>query len=257
MTDARQARSHTPRETRVAPAARAETHDAEERDPRALEDVIHASIHEAILDHRLSPGTKLKEVALAELFGTTRGTIRKVLTRLAHERVVDLRPNRGAAVASPSVEESRSLFAARRAIECAIVDTLTRRIRKADVLALRSLVKEEHEAYRSGQMRSGLKLSIAFHRRLAELSGNSVLAEFLEQLVARTPLVVLSYKGSGLHASCSLDEHSVLLDAIAAGDADRAVALMKRHLANLEGQLNFREEDQTPDLAQIFGARRG
>src|SRR5690242_10004595 len=95
---------------------------------RLSEDEIYGRIHAAVLDHRLQPGTKLKEVALAELFGAKRGVVRKVLMRLAHNRLVALRPNRGAVVASPSVEESRDLFAARRVVEAAIADVATRKI---------------------------------------------------------------------------------------------------------------------------------
>src|SRR5215470_3764886 len=61
----------------------------------APDENLYAAIHEAILDHRLPPGTKLKEIPLAELFGVTRSVVRKALGRLAHERVVELRTNRG------------------------------------------------------------------------------------------------------------------------------------------------------------------
>jgi len=87
------------------------------------EDILR-QIEQAILDHRLPPGTKLKEVQLTEIFGVKRGTIRKVLTRLANSRLVVQTPNRGASVAKPSAEEGRHLFATRRAIEGAIVETL-------------------------------------------------------------------------------------------------------------------------------------
>lgn len=223
----------------------------------AVENEIYERIHEAMLDHRLEPGTKLKEVALAELFAVNRSVIRKVLVRLAHSKLVVLRPNRGAVVASPSVQEGRHLFAARRAIEGAIVDTLVGRITKEQIRELRALVRQEQEAYRAGEMSAGLKMSIQFHRAVADMAGNSVLAEFLEQLVARTPLIVLAYKGTSFNRSCSNDEHSRILDALAAGDADRAVAGMKSHLESLENQLNLHEEEEHPtDLAEIFGVRR-
>jgi DNA-binding GntR family transcriptional regulator len=224
--------------------------------PRAATDEqVYAAVHEAVLDHRLPPGTKLKEVALAELFGVTRSVVRKALARLAHERLVELRVNRGAVVASPSIDESRHLFAARRAIEGAIVDALARSVTKAQVRELRALVQEEDAAYRRGEVRAGLKLSIEFHRVLARMAGNTVLAEFLEQLVARTPLVLLAYRGPATHASCSNDEHVAIVDAIAAGDGDRAVALMRGHLDSLASQLQFEEEEPVTDLAAIFGKR--
>ena len=98
-----------------------------------LEEGIYERIQEAMLDHRLAPGTKLKEVALAELFAVNRNVIHKVLLRLAHSKLVVLRRNRGAIVASPTIEESRCLFAARRAIEGAMIDALTRKVTKEQI----------------------------------------------------------------------------------------------------------------------------
>lgn len=222
-----------------------------------FEDEIYERIHEAMLDHRLPPGTKLKEVALAELFTVNRSVIHKVLLRLAHSKLVVLRPNRGAMVASPTIEESRHLFAARRAIEGAVINTLTQKFTKEQIRELRSLVKQEQEAYRRGEMSAGLKMSIQFHRALADIAGNTVLAEFLDQLLARTPLIVLAYRGTSLDASCSNNEHSLILDAIATGDTDKAATAMTSHLQSLESQLNLHDEEEQPtDLAEIFGMRR-
>src|SRR5712691_3431568 len=141
---------------------------------RLNEDEIYQRIYAAVLDHRLQPGTKLKEVALAEVFRANRSVVRKVLMRLAHNRLVALHPNRGAFVASPSVEESRDLFAARRVVEAAIVDAATRKIAPSGVKALRALAASERDAYRRGELRQGLKLSLNFHQQLAAIGGNGV-----------------------------------------------------------------------------------
>jgi DNA-binding GntR family transcriptional regulator len=220
------------------------------------DDGVYAAIHQAILDHRLPPGTKLKEVPLAELFGVTRNVVRKALARLAHERVVELRVNRGAVVASPSVEESRSLFAARHVIESATVAALARSITKAQARELRALVHDEDAAYQRGEVRAGLKLSRDFHCVIARMAGNSVLTEFLEQIVVRTPLVLLAYRGPSQHAGCANDEHAAITDAIIAGQADKAVSLLKVHLDSLAQHLQLEEEEATTDLAAIFGKRR-
>jgi len=217
------------------------------------EDEIFTRIYDAVLDHRLQPGTKLKEVALAQAFGVNRAVIRKVLARLSYNRLVSLRPNRGAAVASPSVGESRDLFAARRVVEAAIVECVTRKSSRADVKALRAHAELEHDAYGRGDTRRGLKLSIEFHRELARLAGNGVLAEFLDQLIARTPLVLLAHRASGGDSACSDDEHVEIVDAIARSDAHGAVGAMNAHLSSLEGQLDLTEAaSPVPDFAAIF-----
>ena len=221
------------------------------------DDRICATIHEAVLDHRLPPGTKLKEVALAELFGVTRAVIRKALARLAHLRLVDLRPNRGAVVASPTAEEARDLFAARRAIEGAIVSSLASRATREQLRELRVTTRAEREAYAAGDARRGLKLSVEFHRVLARMAGNTVLAAFLEQLVARTPLVVLAHQGPAADNACSIDEHSQIVDALADGDGARAVATMGAHLDALLARLDLEGPAQREtDLGALLGVRR-
>src|SRR5574337_826615 len=70
-------------------------------------EAIYRRILAAIIEHRLAPGRKLVEERLAAIFGASRAMIRQVLTRLSHEMVVTLIPNRGAFVAEPTVEEDR------------------------------------------------------------------------------------------------------------------------------------------------------
>ena len=223
------------------------------RAPPLGEDQVFDRIYQAVLDHRLQPGTKLKEVALAEVFGVSRSVVRKVLARLAYAKLIDLKPNRGATVASPSVEESRDLFAARRAVEGAIVDALTRKITPAQSRKLRAMAADESDAYERGDAASGLKMSLQFHRELASMAGNGVLAEMLDQLIARTPLVVLAFRGRSGDNLCGNDEHGDIVEAIATGSAAKAVAAMNVHLSNLESQLDLSPAREAPtDFAQLF-----
>ncbi|MGC3834165.1 GntR family transcriptional regulator [Moritella viscosa] len=76
----------------------------------AQDDIVYAHIFDAILERRLPPGTKLNEEALGDIFSVSRTIIRRALLRLSHEQVVVIRPNRGAIVASPSVEEAKQVL---------------------------------------------------------------------------------------------------------------------------------------------------
>ena len=209
-------------------------------------------IEQAVLDHRLPPGTKLKEVQLAEVFGVKRGTIRKVLTRLANSRLVVQLPNRGASVASPSVEEGRDLFAARRAIESAIIGILVRGNDPALMGQLGTLLNNEQKAYQQGDHKLALSLSVDFHRQLAKLAGNSVLEEFLNDIIRRTPLVILSHLGSDSENACRNHEHEAIVDAIAAGDAKKASLIMNEHLLHIENQISDKTEEHQSDLAALL-----
>src|SRR5260370_26892071 len=93
----------------------------------ATAESIASNIREAILEHRLAPGAKLTEAQLCEVFDVKRGTVRLALAQLAGERLVDLEPNRGAFVASPSVQEVHEVFEMRRIIEMAVVGGIWKR----------------------------------------------------------------------------------------------------------------------------------
>ena len=216
------------------------------------EDQVLRQIEQAVLDHRLPPGTKLRETHLAELFGVKRGMIRKVLTRLAHSKLVKQTPNRGASVAQPSVEEGRDLFAARRAIESAIVEILIDRADDSIIAELRDLLKREHEAYRLGDCEQALPLSVDFHRRLAQMAGNRVLQDYLDDIIHRTPLVILTHLGSEHENRCRNQEHEAIVDAIAGGDKRKARKIMHQHLLHIESQIKHKPETAQTDLAKIL-----
>ena len=247
MTTARAPRQSTARRVEGRAVRAAVTRTA------ASEADIFARMHQAVLDRRLEPGMKLKEVALADAFGVNRAVVRRVLARLSYERLVVLRPNRAAVVASPSVQESRDIFAARRVVEAAIVASLAASITRAALKSLRALLRDEQAAYAHGDTRRGLQLSLEFHRALARHAGNGVLADFLGHLVARTPLVVLAYRSGSADSACADDAHARIVEALGRSDGDEAVAAMTAHLENLEAQLDLAEKKTSaPDLATLF-----
>lgn len=217
------------------------------------EDDVLRQIEQAVLNHRLPPGTKLKEVQLATLFGVKRGMIRKVLTRLAHSRLVDQTPNRGARVAQPTVKEGRDLFASRRVIESAILDTLIKTIDEATIKQLRSALDQEEKAYDDKDAARALSLSVDFHRQLAKLAGNCVLEEYLNDIIHRSPLVILTHLSSENENQCRNQEHAEIVEAIANRDSKKAIRVMNQHLLHIENQIQQQPEKSTPDLATLIG----
>ena len=71
---------------------------------RSAEDEIVRRIHDAVIEQRLPPGTKLSEAALCDAFGVGRARVRRSLVVLAGREIVELHTNRGAFVARPTPE---------------------------------------------------------------------------------------------------------------------------------------------------------
>ena len=82
-----------------------------------VEEGIVERIFAAVVEQRLPAGTKLSESALCEAFGVGRMHIRRSLLLLSSRGIVDLQPNRGAYVASPTAHQAREVFEARLTLE--------------------------------------------------------------------------------------------------------------------------------------------
>jgi DNA-binding GntR family transcriptional regulator len=204
------------------------------------------------MSQRLAPGTKLPEGSLCSLFGASRATVRKVLQRLAHDHIVQLRPNRGAIVAVPTRNETREIFEARRALEAAIVALVIDRATAADLAALREQLRAEHDAVHRYDQPAWARLASTFHLRLAELARNPTLQRYLIETVSRCSLIVALHEAPG-NAACEHDEHGRIVDFIERGDTASAVALMGQHLDALEQNLALEAAPPERGLAQLLG----
>jgi len=214
-------------------------------------DEIYERIYNAILEHRLPPGTKLVEERLAEIFGTSRARIREVLARLAHEQIVELFPQRGAYVAKPSAEQARDVFEARRLIEPAVLRRLIETLTPEKLTRLRQHQELELDARRRDDKRAVIRLSGEFHSVAAELAGNSALARNMRELSVLTCLMIFLYDAPTA-TSCRADEHSQIIEAIGKRDAARAERLMLQHLDHIESSMKLDISTETVDLEAVF-----
>jgi len=209
-------------------------------------ETIVTRITAALIEHRLPPGAKLGEVALGEIFGVSRTTIRQALNRLAQDKLITLMPARGAFVTTPEPREARELFDARRVIERVVIERFTASATRAQMAELRDHLVQERAAIAAGDAAVRNRLLGEFHVLIAEMAGNAVIAELLRELVQRSTLVTLLYQSTRA-ASCSSDEHDALLDAVRRRDAIAAVRLMEQHLTHVERDLAL-PGDKSPAL---------
>ena len=204
-------------------------------------EAIVESLTRAIVEHRLQPGAKLAEQRLADQFGVSRTLVRQALFQLSQQRLVTLEPARGAFVAAPSIEEARQVFAVRRMLEAGLVKAFMAQQTEAQLRALEDHIAQEKMAIARGDVAGRTTLLGDFHVHMAQLMGNTVLADMLGELISRCALITLMYQ-STTAATHSVDEHSTLVDAMRAGDELLAVRRMDEHLRNVAATLNILEE---------------
>lgn len=228
------------------------TAEPDVRDEELDEEEIVSRIFEAIIDQRLSPGTKLSEAALCEAFGVGRMRIRQSLLLLASREVVELLPNRGAFVASPSAEQAREVFEARLMVEPNVARLAAERATDSDLLMLERHLRLEHEAHTGSKRRDAIRLSGQFHVLLAEIADNAVTLRMIKELVTRTSLIIGIFGSPGV-SNCRDEDHDEIFAAFRNRDGELASRLMVEHLRHIEAHLELSgPAESTSDLVAIF-----
>lgn len=224
------------------------TVDATPRSP----DLIADRIVDAILAGRIAAGQRLGEQALADLFGVSRTLVREALARLSARGIVEVNSRRGWYVVQPSRAEAKEAFDARLAIETGLIQTLPGRLPPAALKKLKQHLVQERRAIRAGDAAERSYMLGDFHVCLAECAGNSLLADILKDLTARTTLIATLFQSTH-DAARSCAEHAEIVAALEAGDRALAARRVRAHLESVADHLGTPSADEDP-LASLRAA---
>ncbi len=191
-----------------------------------------------ILEGIYTPRQRLVETDIAAQLHVSRATLRVVLTRLQHEGLVEMQPNRGAQVRALSVEEAAEILQAREALEGLAASLAAQKITDEQLLALRDVVTEMEYTLGAGDLIGLLPLASRFHRMIVEAADQSVVAQLLDMLHA--PLIrhqfrIILVPG---RKEASLAEFRDILGCLEQRDAPGAERAMRHHLAQLSRSLH-------------------
>lgn len=221
-----------------------------------LSDEIHAEIMELLLTHEIAPGENINIDALAKQLNVSRTPVREALARLESEDLVAKKPLRGyTATALLTAEQVDDLFQFRALIEPWSAAHAAQRHTPEDAEAIRAELARGEEYMKLDVDQAYAKMSDhdkRFHELIAQVSGSDYARDAFERMHCHLHLFRLYQNrktasdaapesgdqelfglyyepATGFHA---FREHSNIAEAILAGDADRAQALM---LAHIEG----------------------
>ena len=224
--------------------------------PPVAADRVYDAIYAAVIDHRLAPGSRLREEELAQTFAVSRTLVRQALHKLAQDGVIVLRPNRGAQVPEPTRRDGEHVFDARRVVECEVARRLAGKLSAEQVTELRQTVEAEARATKSQNKQEAIRLSGEFHLKLAQMSGNPIFVRLLEELLPTTSLLMALYKAPG-EPMCVAHSHRKLLQVIGKGAAGAGAATeMRRHLNEIERSLSAPTAKPETALRDVFKAYR-
>ncbi len=204
---------------------------------RSLMSVLQDEIERMILAGTLAPGERINEIALATRFGTSRGPIREACRSLAHSGLVELVPNRGVYVRKLDVAEASHVYDVRTTLFGLAGRLFAARITAADVARLRDCLADMEAATEARDIERYYPLNLDFHRLIMAGAGNPVLERQYHALVKELHLYRRRGLVQGGGLAVSNREHRVMVEALAARDADAAEAAHRLHVARAKDRM--------------------
>ncbi len=192
--------------------------------------VVALELRQAILTGTLRPGQKLRQEDLAAQLGVSRMPVRQALAVLEREGLVETDRSRVATVKPLSADYIRDVYKFREVLERYVAETLASK--PVDTSAVREILATARKAVSDGDTAQAIDLDIAFHTHLYDAVGNEVLSEVMRHQwthIRRVMFMGLFVGLSGFRASV-WDEHAAILDAIEAGDRERAGNVAASHM---------------------------
>jgi GntR family transcriptional regulator, gluconate operon transcriptional repressor len=203
-------------------------------DRRQLWEDVAGSLREAILAGTLPAGTSLVEADLAERFNVSRGPVRDALRELVREGILADLSRRGTVVATLTTADIREVYAVREGLEIVAARLAIGRAESRDIEVIGVQVARMEEAWdRRADYTESLAEDLAFHRGVAQLSGNDRLRTVYEQMLGQTELLMRSaaISNPGLGNAMRRSAHRDVLDALLARDPERARLALVDHYA--------------------------
>ncbi|BAU31218.1 GntR family transcriptional regulator [Microcella alkaliphila] len=208
-----------------------------------LPDAVYDALRESIVDGRDAPGSPVTEQAIADRFGVARPTAKAALERLVAEGLLRRAAHKTARVPELERADIIDLYANRATLEVAALAGLaaavaagTTPVPDAALTAQRTLTDALDS--RTAPTAPLARADIAFHRALVEAQPSPRLARLHALLMGEIELCTGQVQSHRLLALADVvDQHQGILDAVAAGDAERAASLTRAHIEGARDRL--------------------
>lgn len=212
--------------------------------PPSSRRAVYSEIRRRIVTLLYPPGTPLSENELAADLGVSRTPVREGLILLAQEGLVQVFPKIGSFVSRVDPRRVADAQFLREAVELAAIDAVPADPDPARVAALRENVARRRADHARAE--DFVRLDEEFHRGLLALSGHEELWTTVQAAKAHLDRARL-LGPQNEPAQVFVDQHAEVLDALLAGDRDRAREALRAHLRTVFDDIE-RVRRRSPEL---------
>lgn len=212
------------------PSAEPEKAPALDRKGGTRADEVRRAIEEDIFLGRLRPGTRLDEESLAQRFSISRTPIREAILQLVHAGLVEKQPRQGAVVAPLKLHQMVQMFEVMSEIEGLCARFAARRMSDEERRTLKRLHDDSKAFMEARDLDAYYAKNRAVHEAIQAGSHNEPLQDIARSLSARLGPYRRYQLNHPSRIGDSFDEHDGVVEAIIAGDPERAYQAMRRHV---------------------------
>lgn len=194
---------------------------------------VYDLLRRAIIRMQLRPGQVLSETELARQLNVSRQPVREAFIKLGEAGLVEVRPQRGTYVLLISRREAEAARFIREAVEVAFVRKTAEASDPVLVAALEESIARQERARRAGDAADFLQQDETFHELIAHGAGCESSWKLLETLKAQMDRVRFLSFPDTTPVVTLIAQHQAIVEAIEAGDPDRAEQAMRLHLGEI------------------------
>jgi DNA-binding GntR family transcriptional regulator len=210
---------------------------------------VYLGLKQEIFDFRLLPGDRFTESEIAERLHVSRTPVREALYRLEREGYLQVQFRSGWSVRELDFRQFDELYDLRIALESACVRILCDRDERPDLEELKSVwLVTPKRRLRDGERVCAL--DEAFHGTLVAATGNREIMRCHQEVTERIRLLRRLDFTEPSRIIATYEEHAQVLRAVLRGSADRAVALLRRHIETSKAEV------RKISLHKLYSARR-
>jgi DNA-binding GntR family transcriptional regulator len=200
---------------------------------------VYETLRKAILELELEPGSPLDEVSLSEQFEMSRTPIREALVRLAAEGLVTSLPNRNTIVATIDFVRLPIYFEALSLMYRVTTRLAAANRRPEQLIPIRAWQAAFAEAVERRDALGMIASNRDFHVAIAEAGGNIYFTQLFTRLLDEGRRILRLYYSSfdDKLPRQYVEEHELIVQAVEAGDAERADELATGHAAQIVRQI--------------------
>ena len=201
-------------------------------DKYSLRGRVFHKLREDILSGKYEENEELKEVAIGEDLGVSRTPVREAFRQLELEGLIQIIPNKGAYVTGITEKDVKDIYMIRSLLEGLCARWATEHITQEQLAEMEENIYLSKFHAQKGHLEQLAELDNRFHDIMYEACDSKILEHQLKdfhQYVLRVRRKTLASKNRGPKSN---EEHEEILQAIKAGDGERAEQLANRHMIN-------------------------